>query len=470
MTDAPRDTRWGALVVCLTAGFMTLLDVSIVNVALPSIRSGLEASDSQIQLIVAGYSLAFGIVLVPAGRLGDALSRKVVFCIGLVVFTTSSALAGAASDPAWLAAARILQGVGGGLINPQVSGFIQNMFRGDERARAFGLFGATVGISTAVGPLLGGVLVTLGGAEHGWRYVFFVNVPVGIVALVLALRWLPRSELGPRESLDPVGVLLFGAATFLVLLPLVEGTRGESLSSRPWWVVGVALALLGAFAAWERWWARSGRATLVDLSLVRIRSYMLGLGLGTLYFAGFTSIFLVLTLYLQNGLGYTAFEAGLTQMPFALGSAVAAWLGGRLVNRYGRALVVSGLVLVIVGLVGVDLLVPHLDDRVGLWLAPLLIVAGFGGGLVISPNVTITLSEVDVRHAGAGGGMLQTAQRVGSAIGVALVLAQFFSQLESTDGDYVASMTLALRTTVAFVVGALVLGLVDLLTDRRRRR
>ncbi|TNC27175.1 MFS transporter, partial [Mumia zhuanghuii] len=223
---------------------MTLLDVSIVNVALPSIRSGLDASDSQIQLIVAGYSLAFGIVLVPAGRLGDALSRKVVFCIGLVVFTASSALAGAASDPGWLAAARILQGIGGGLINPQVSGFIQNMFRGDERARAFGLFGATVGISTAIGPLLGGVLVTLGGDENGWRYVFFVNVPVGIVALVLALRWLPRSERGPRESLDPVGTLLFGAATFLVLFPLVEGTGGESLSSRPWWVAGVARALL----------------------------------------------------------------------------------------------------------------------------------------------------------------------------------------------------------------------------------
>jgi len=460
--------RWSALVVCLVAGFMTLLDVSIVNVALPSIRSGLDASDSQIQLIVAGYSLAFGIVLVPAGRLGDALSRKVVFCIGLVVFTASSALAGAASDPGWLAAARILQGIGGGLINPQVSGFIQNMFRGDERARAFGLFGATVGISTAIGPLLGGVLVTLGGDENGWRYVFFVNVPVGIVALVLALRWLPRSERGPRESLDPVGTLLFAAATFLVLFPLVEGSGGESLSSRPWWVIGVALALLALFAAWERGWARSGRATLVDLALVRVRSYMLGLGLGTLYFAGFTSIFLVLTLYLQNGLGYSAFEAGLTQMPFALGSAVAAVVGGRLVTRYGRALVVGGLVLVIVGLVGIDLLVPHLSNRVGLSLAPLLAVAGFGGGLVISPNVTISLSEVDVRHAGAGGGMLQTAQRVGSAIGVALVLAQFFSRL-AVDGDYAESMSLALRTTIGFVVGALLLGVADLVTSRRRR-
>ncbi|KAA1418438.1 MFS transporter [Mumia zhuanghuii] len=448
---------------------MTLLDVSIVNVALPSIRSGLDASDAQIQLIVAGYSLAFGIVLVPAGRLGDALSRRAVFCVGLVVFTAASALAGAASDPGWLAAARVLQGVGGGLINPQVSGFIQTMFRGEERGRAFGLYGATLGISTAVGPLLGGALVTLGGAEHGWRYVFFVNVPVGIVALVLALRWLPKAERGRRESLDPVGVLLFGAATFLVLLPLIEGGQGEALASRPWWMLGVAAILLLVLAAWERWWARSGRATLVDLSLLRVRSYVLGLGLGTLYFAGFTSIFLVLTLYLQSGLGYSAWEAGLTQMPFALGSAVAAVLGGRLVNRYGRALVVSGLVVVVVGLVGVDVAVPHLESHVGIWLAPLLAVAGFGGGLVISPNVTITLAEVDVRRAGVGGGMLQTAQRVGGAIGIALVLAQFFSRL-SVDGDYAEAMSLALRTTIGFVVGALLLGLADLLTDGRRPR
>ncbi|WP_262849925.1 MFS transporter [Mumia quercus] len=467
MAKEARDTRWSALVVCLVAGFMTLLDVSIVNVALPSIRSGLDATDSQIQVIVAGYSLAFGIVLVPAGRLGDALSRRTVFCIGLVVFTVSSAVAGAASDPGWLAAARVAQGVGGGLINPQVSGFIQTLFRGEERGRAFGLFGAMVGISTAVGPLLGGILVTVGGAEHGWRYVFFVNVPIGVVALFLALRWLPRSGERRRESLDPVGVLLFGTATFLVLLPMVEGSRGESLSTRPWWLLGVSALLFAAFVLWERGWARSGRAPLLDLSLMRVRTYVLGMGLGTLYFAGFTSIFLVLTLYLQNGLDYSAFEAGLTQMPFALGAAAAAGLGGRLVGRYGRSLVVAGLVLVTVGLVGIDLAVPHLENHVGLTLSPLLLLAGVGGGFVISPNVTITLSEVDVRQAGVGGGMLQTAQRVGSAIGVSLVLAQFFSRL-AVDGDYAEAMSLALRTTIAFVVGALLLGVADLATSRRR--
>ena len=171
--------RWLALVVCLVAGGMCLLDVSIVNVALPSIRTGLHADDSDVQWVVAGYSLAFGMALVPAGRLGDARSRRTVFMAGVTLFTLASAACGASQGALWISVARVVQGIGGGLITPQVSGFIQNMFRGPERARAFGLFGAMVGISTAIGPLLGGLLVQLGGAENGWRLVFYVNLPIG---------------------------------------------------------------------------------------------------------------------------------------------------------------------------------------------------------------------------------------------------------------------------------------------------
>ncbi len=447
---------------------MTLLDVSIVNVALPSIRTGLNATDSDLQWIVAGYALAFGIVLVPSGRLGDARSRRTVFAAGLAVFTLASAAGGAAPSALWLSGSRLVQGVGAGMVAPQVSGFIQTLFRGPERGKAFGLFGATIGISTAVGPLLGGTLVDTFGTQDGWRWVFYVNIPVGIAALLLVRRLLPASTAGRRQSLDPVGVLLFATATLLVLLPLVEGKQ-DSLSTRPWWLLGVAAVLVGLFYLWERAWSSRGRATLVDLSLLRVRSYLLGLSLGTLYFAGFTSIFLVLTLYLQTGLGYSALQAGLTQLPFAVGSAIAATLGGRLVDRFGRALVVSGLVLVASGLVAVDLLVPVISGDVGLKLALPLFVAGFGGGLTISPNVTITLSEVDVRHAGSGGAMLQTAQRTGSAIGVALVLAQFFTRLASTRGDFAESLNVSLRTTIGFVLAALALGLLDLHSSRRAR-
>jgi EmrB/QacA subfamily drug resistance transporter len=446
---------------------MTLLDVSIVNVALPSIRQGLHASASDLQWIVAGYALAYGIILVPAGRLGDARSRRAVFGIGLALFTLASGLAGAAPTSGWLSLARIVQGLAAGMIAPQVSGFIQTLFSGHERGRAFGLFGATIGISTAVGPLLGGALVNAGGVEHGWRLVFYVNVPVGIVALLLVPRLLPPDAEHRKESLDPVGVLLFGAATFLVLWPLVEG-EDRSLADRPWWVLGVSAVLLALFAVWERGFSARGNATLVDLSLLRVRSYMLGLSIGTLYFAGFTSIFLVLTLYLQNGLGYDALEAGLTQMPFAIGSAVASTVGGRLVSRLGRPLVVAGLALVAGALLTIDLLVSHLHGDVGIKLAAPLLLAGIGGGLVISPNVTLTLSEVDPRHAGSGGGMLQTAQRVGSAIGIAVVLAQFFSVLRSEHGDFTAALSTSMHTTVGFVILALVLGLVELVVPARK--
>ena len=391
-----------------------------------------------------------------------------MFALGLGLFTTFSALCGVAPSAGWLVVFRLAQGFSAGLVSPQVSGFIQTMFRGVERGKAFGLFGMTVGISTAVGPLLGGLLVTAGG-DDGWRWVFLVNVPVGIVALLLVRRLLPAEPPRKRQSLDPVGVLLFAAAMLCALLPLVEGDSAE-LSSRPWWLLAPAVALLAGFAVWERWWDRREQATLMDLRLIRVRSYVLGLGLGTVFFAGFTSVFLVLTLYLQLGLGHSALAAGLIQTPFAVGSAVAAAMGGRYVARFGRRMVVLGLLICAVGLVALDLIVSVVDEPSGWVLLPALLVTGFGTGLVISPNVTLTVAEVDVRYAGSAGGMLQTAQRVGSAVGVALVLAQFFSTLTASRGDYAEAFSVGLRTTLGFVLAALLLGLLDLGAGRRAAR
>ncbi len=472
-TAGGHDDRWRALMVCLVAGGMCLLDVSIVNVALPSIATGLGADDSQLQWIVAGYTLAFGMALVPAGRLGDARSRRTVFLWGVGLFTLASAACGASPSATFLVLARVVQGIGGGLITPQVSGFIQNLFRGPERGRAFGLFGASIGISTAIGPLLGGVLVQLGGPDLGWRLVFYVNLPVGLALVVLALRWLPSAPGGRRQSLDPVGVLLFAAAMLLVLLPVVEGEQGQPLSERPWWLLGVAAALLVCFWLWERFWTSRGRETLVDLRLARVPSYLFGVALGSAYFAGFTAVFVTLTLYLQQGLDYSPLEAGLSQLPFALGSAVSSFTGGRLVARWGRLLVLGGLVTVASALLAVDLLAPYVESRVGLWLAPLLLLAGLGGGFVISPNVTLALDEVAPERAGSGGGLLQTAQRVGSALGVAVVLAQFFDVLAG-GGDHAEAFSRSLRTVVALVAVAALLALVDLVrrlrADRRASR
>jgi predicted MFS family arabinose efflux permease len=242
---------------------------------------------------------------------------------------------------------------------------------------------------------------------------------------------------------------------------VVQGSQATPLSQRPWWLLGVAALVLALFLAWEVYCTRKGRQTLIDLSLRRIPSYVFGLSLGTFYFAGFTAIFLILTLYLQEGLGYSALEAGATQTAFAVGSATSAFVAGRLVNRFGRRLVVVGLAVITASLVALDILVPRVHDHVGLALAPILLCAGIGGGMVISPNVTLSLAEVEPSRAGAGGGLLQTAQRVGSAIGVAIVLAEFFGTLSSSRGDFAEAFSDGLHTTIALLVAALVVSVVD---------
>ncbi|MFC4017009.1 MFS transporter [Micromonospora sp. GCM10011542] len=457
--------RWQALGVGLVAAFMTLLDVSIVNVAVPSIDRALHASPSDLQWVLSGYALTFGLVLVPAGRFGDARGRRNAFVFGIALFTLTSALAGLATSPQWLVVARLLQGAAAGVVNPQVTGVIQQLFRGPERARPFGLLGATIGISTAVGPLLGGMLIAIGGEEHGWRWVFFVNVPVGIVAVILGWRLLPGRPAGAsRHRFDPVGVLLLGVGVVLVLLPLVQEQQWRT----PWkWaLIPAGLAVLAAFGLWERRYARRGEP-LFDLRLFTFRSYTLGSLIALIYFGGFTAIFFIFTLYLQNGLGYSPLVAGLAITPFALGSAAASALGGRIVNRFGRPLVAIGLLAVVVGLVATVIalhLAPHAPAP---WVtAGPLLIAGIGSGLVIAPNQTLTLAQVPVPQSGSGAGMLQTGQRIGTAAGIAAVGSLFFSSLADSRGNWTTAFEHSLLLATGIIALALVAAMVDILRSR----
>ncbi|MGW4630154.1 MFS transporter [Streptomyces rubiginosohelvolus] len=467
--DGPDPRRWQALAVCLVAGFMTLLDVSIVNVALPSIREGLNTPESDLQWVLSGYALAFGLFLIPAGRLGDARGRRAVFMAGLALFTLASAACGAAQSSLWLVIARLVQGIAGGLISPQISALIQQMFSGRERGRAFGMFGTVVSISTAVGPLLGGLLIQAAGPEHGWRWVFYVNLPLGVVCLLLARRLLPDTPSATRvrpRDLDPFGVLLLGAGVLALLLPFVQAQQWPGNTK---WLLLLAAALLAAFVAWESRCTGGRVQPVLDLSLFRLRSYWLGCLLILLYFAGFTSIFFVTTLYLQSGLGYSALLAGLAITPFALGSGVAASIGGRLVGRFGRPLVVAGLAMVALGLAGAALAVHLVPGHGAGWaMAAPLLFAGLGSGLVIAPNQTLTLAEVPVHQAGSAGGTLQTGQRVGSAIGIAAVGAVFFAQV-GPDG-WADAYDHGLIVSVAFVLAALIVAVADVGAGRRGRR
>jgi EmrB/QacA subfamily drug resistance transporter len=465
-TDAPDPNRWKALGVCLVAGFMTLLDVSIVNVALPSIDTGLHASDTDLQWIVSGYALALGLLLVPAGRLGDARGRRTVFMTGVAGFVLTSAVCGAAPSSTILVGARVVQGFAGGLITPQISGFIQTLFRGEERGKAFGWFGTMVGVSTAIGPLLGGALISVFGAHSGWRAVFFVNLPVGAIALVLARRYLPAPQPHDdgRPDLDPLGVALLGLAVICVLVPFVEQRQWHSPLRPALFVVAAALA-----ATWV-WHERRYGAVhepVVSLDLFRIRAYALGLGVGILYFAGFTGTFFILTQYLQIGLHYSALQAGLSATPFAIGGALTAALGSRQVLRRGRKLVAAGLGMVIVGMVLVWLAVHAEPGRsVGWYTALPLFIAGLGGGLVVAPNQTLSLSEVPTARAGSAGGVLQTGQRIGSSAGIAITGSAFYSELAGSHGDFALAFRHGVVVLVAFVVAALVLATVDVVTGR----
>jgi EmrB/QacA subfamily drug resistance transporter len=467
----PDPNRWKALAVCLLSGFMTLLDISIVNVALPTIRTGLHAPQNDLEWIVSGYALSLGMLLVPSGRLGDARGRRPVWMAGVIGFVLASAACGAAPSSLFLVGARAAQGIAGGFVTPQVSGFIQTLFQGEERARAFGLFGTMVGVSTAIGPLLGGVLISLFGTHSGWRAVFFVNLPLGMIALVLARRYLPapppREASGRRTELDPIGVVLLAITVVCILVPFIEQQTWHSPLRPLLWPVAAVLAVL--WLAHERRYGRN-HEPVISLDLFRIRSYVLGMGVGLVYFAGFTAVFFTLTQYLQTGLGYSALTAGLSATPFALGSALTASLGSRRVLTRGRMLVAAGLATVIAGLLltwlAVDL---EAGPGVGWWTAVPLLIAGLGGGLVVSPNQTLSLSQVPGARAGSAAGALQTAQRIGSSAGIAITGSVFYGALAGHHGDFAGAFRAGLISIGCFCAAALVLALADAVIGTRSR-
>ncbi|MFD9419703.1 MFS transporter [Streptomyces goshikiensis] len=462
----PGPSRWHALWVTLVAGFMILLDVTIVAVALPSMQRDLGASPASVQWVVSGYALTFALALVLAGRLGDAIGRRRIFLGALAAFVLCSVAAGAAPTITVLVIARMAQGIASGCLAPQNSALIQQMFTGAERARAFGLFGAIVGISSAVGPITGGLILALATGPQGWRWIFFVNVPIGAVALVFGYRLLPRVAPGKRGHLDLPGVALLGCGVLAVMLPLVLADSGGL--RRLWWLFPAGAALLIGFGWWERRVAAHGGQPLLDPRLItETRGYATGASLATLYFMGFSGVWIVFALFFQNGLGYSPLQSGLAVTPFAVGSAGAAVVAGRLVERMGRLLTVLGLVGVIVGLAAAALLLGFAPPSVAVWAAlPALLVGGIGSGFVISPNVTMTLRDVPVRMAGAAGGALQTGQRLGGAVGTAALPGAYYLVLASGRDDYRLAVAASVGLGIAAICAALGIALIEWRSDR----
>ncbi|HJV15280.1 MAG TPA: MFS transporter, partial [Propionibacteriaceae bacterium] len=353
-----------------------------------------------------------------------------------------------------------------GMLIPQNSGLIQELFRGAERGRAFGILGSTIGIATAAGPVIGGLILGIPGPD-AWRWVFYVNVPIGLVALLLAARLLPATiSAGWRGiDLDLLGSLLLGGGVLAFLIPVVDAADGGF--SRLWWLGLVGVLLLVLFSWWETHIVGRGRQPLLDPRLKSTSGYVAGSVIGLVYFIGFTGVWLVLTLFLQDGLGYSPLRAGLSVTPFAVGVASSAVIAGSLVFRLGRWLTVCGLAATGVGLLATALLLRHTAGASAQWIiiGPLL-VAGLGGGMVTSPNITLTLENVPVRMAGAAGGALQTVQRIGAAMGAATLATIFYHALNQTGNDYQAAVSDALVATCAFMLLALLIALGEVLWRR----
>jgi EmrB/QacA subfamily drug resistance transporter len=455
--DDPHPQRWRALSVPLASGFVSVLDSGIVSVAVPSIQRGMAASAGEVQWVVSGYALMFGLALIPAGRVGDALGRRRVFVVALAAFVVCSALAGAAPNPPVLIAARLAQGLAAGVLAPQNSAVIVQLFPDGERGRAFGVLGAVTGLAMALGPVLGGLVLALAGNADGWRWIFYVNVPIGVVVLLLAVRLVPRGGGRRGGYVDVTGATLLGGAVLCVLLPLVQAESGGI--ARLWWLFPAAPALAAAFLAWERRIRRRQREPLVDLGLLSgTPGYLVGVVIGAAYFFGFSGVWLVFSLFFQLGLGYSPLQSGLAVTPFAVGAAASAMVGGRLAERAGSTLVVVGLVLAFVGLVAtvVALLVAPPASAAWAVAAPLLL-AGIGGGCVVPTNTAMTLRRVPAHGAGAAGGVLQTGQRLGAAIGAAAVAGAFYTALGVTDLTTAVSVGIAgaaLGVGVALAIAA----------------
>jgi EmrB/QacA subfamily drug resistance transporter len=460
---APAGHGWRAVSIVLVGAFMALLDTTIVNVALPSIRTGLHASSSSLEWIVAGYALAYGLALVPAGRAGDRFGHKPLFLVGLTIFTLASVACGLSQSPAEIVTARVAAGFGAGVFYPAISATIQLSFTGPQRSKAFGVLGATIGVSTALGPLLGGLIIAGAGVTDGWRWVFLVNLFIGAVTVPLAAWQLPRSAAHARRGFDPAGLALLTAALLLLLIPLVEGQQ-VGWPAWCWACFGGCAVAIAALAAWEVSAGRRGGDPLLKPALLRQMSFSAGAIFAVVYFAGFASVFFTLSILWQEGLGHSALITGLVIAPFSLGSLIAAARSDRLSARLGRMVLVTGCVLVIAGL-GFAVLVVHLTapEVSGWYLVAPLFVAGLGNGMTIAPNQDFVLASVPRREAGTASGILGTAQRVGTALGIAIIGTVLFGTLAVKPGpDAVAvafshSAELALLANVGFVTAALIL-------------
>ena len=445
--------RWLGAIVMIVGALMDMIDVTIVNVALPTIRRDLHASATQLEWVVSGYMLAFAAALIVAGNLGDLFGRKRVFLIGVAVFGLASLAAGWSGSGAELVAARVVQGTAAAAMAPQVLATFRAVFAGSERGKAFSIYGAMLGFASAVGLLLGGVLTEANLFGWSWRAVFFVNIPVAVAALIAGLRFVPETRDPGARRPDVTGAVLLAASLVAIVYPLLEGRQ---LGWPAWvWVLlaaGVAgLGVLGLLEA-RRTGRADGPAPLLRTGLFRVPAFAAGLGVQMAFAAGLQGFFLALALWLQAGEHFSPLKAGLTAVAFSAGSFIGAPVAVPLAQRYGRRVLAIGGVLMAAGIAGVSLVASHIGVNGSAWpVVPGLVVCGAGLALLIIPLVNVVLAAVPVEAAGGASGLFGTAQQLGGAVGVAVFGTVFFGYL--TGHSFEASIV----HTAPYAMGAFAL-------------
>jgi EmrB/QacA subfamily drug resistance transporter len=420
------------LPVLMCGVFMIVLDFFIVNVALPSIQARLHAGQGATEWVVAGYGLTFAVFLITAGRLGDRYGRRRIFCTGMVLFVLASAACGIAPTAGLLVAARLAQGLGGALISPTVLAIIGVAYPGEARVRALTIYGTVMGLAAASGQLLGGLAIQLDPLGLGWRTVFLVNIPVGLLALAFTRRQIAESRTEQAAGLDVPGMALVTLALTALVLPLVEGPQLH-WPAWTWASLAAVPVLLGLLVFSQLRAARTGGAPLLDPALFRQRALVSGLGTQLAFWCGQAAFFLVLALYAQLGLRLSPLQAGLMFSVMAGAYLAASLRAPALTLRYGRSMITTGAGTLAAG-EGVLLVTVAAVHGAGIgaaaWLTPGLILAGLGMGLAITPLATTVLAHVDPQRAGALAGAMSTMQQVGNSVGVAVTGVIFFGAVQ----------------------------------------
>jgi EmrB/QacA subfamily drug resistance transporter len=432
-----RAATWAPLAVILCGTFVYVLDFFVVNVALPSIQRDLAASSAAIEWVVAGYGLTSAAFLVTGGRLGDHYGRRKLFCIGIATFTVTSALCAAAPSAGFLVAARLAQGGGAAIMAPNVLSILGTTYTGPARVKAISIYGMVMGFAAAGGQLLGGLLIAANLAGLGWRVIFWVNVPVGVAALVLARRLVPESRAAAQGRLDLRGAALFSAALVAIVLPLLDG-RAHGWPAWSWASLAAGPALLAVFAAHLRAVARRGGQPLLDPAIFAVRAFRAGLTCQVLFWCQQAASYLLLALYLQEGRGLSPIRAGGVFAVLAAGYLATSFRAPALTMRFGRRVVAAGALVAASGDLLLVLAVHSGGGGPVAALFPGLFLLGAGQGLCITPLTTTVLSHADASRAGSVSGALSTAQQVGNAIGVAVSGIIFYGLLGDGHGYDVA--------------------------------